>query len=836
MTKQELAAKIWRMANKMRTKIKANEYKDYILGFMFYKYLSDKELARLRDDGITDEELQNLTEDDKDYIRNQLGYVIAYEDLFSTWKANGNATAKSVTESLDRFNKNIHPKQAHVFHDIFNTLWNGIGKMGDSSGSRDKAVRDMIDMIDMIPTDNTNDYDALAYIYEFFIYKFATAAKDDGAFYTPHEVSRLISLIVADRCKEKTSLRVYDPTSGSGSLLRCIGEAAERYIPKMDISYYGQEKITETFHLTRMNLIMKDVAAQNIIVRNGDTLEDDWPYFDETTAYKALRVDAVVSNPPYSLNWEPESRINDDRFKKYGLAPSSKADYAFLLHCLYHMESDGIMAIVLPHGVLFRGDSEAEIRKNLCKEHNIETIIGLPANLFFATSIPTIIMILSKNRKSDDILFIDASKQFEKGKNNNVLRECDIKRIFDAVTARKDIKGYARLVPMSEIERNDYNLNIPRYVDSSDNSEKYDLAATMLGTLPDSELDDYAAYWNLMPSLKASLFTQADDADYSILYANDIAGTVKTNPDVLSFHADFEKRVNDYCYQLETELLKIPAKNNDLTEQVCDKAMQMVSDLPVLDPYDIYQTVIMAWSDINTDLEKMKGDKHVAVQTEPNYIMKKIGKEEEEVQQGYKGTIFPFSLIGSTFFHAEYTKLDQTKSRISANESTIADAYDGLDDDVKAAVGDGEKFREAEIKKYLKTDIDDTVRDTLNEVLNAFADNRQMKKKIKNTETELLACIKEKIETLTDDEIDMLLKEKWITPIRDGLLAQAEQSLNTLIKGITVITDKYCETLSDIQTDMNLTSGNLSDMLEKLRGSDVDKKAVSVFQNNLANK
>lgn len=317
-------------------------------------------------------------------------------------------------------------------------------------------------MIDDIPTTN-NTYDVLGYIYEYLIYKFSTAAKDDGSFYTPHEVSSLIARIVADALKDKKELNVYDPTSGSGSLLLNIGKEAGKYIDKDNINYYGQEKITETYHLTRMNLIMKGVKVSNIFVRNGDTLADDWPYFDETTEYKPLSVDAVVSNPPYSLNYDSSAVEHDPRFK-YGVAPDGKADYAFLLHCLYHLESDGIMAIVLPHGVLFRGDTEETIRTNLIKNNHIETIIGLPQNLFYATGIATIIMVLRKERKNDDVLFIDASQNYVKDGAQNALRECDIKRIFDAVKARKSIPNFAKLVSKADIEKNNYNLNIPRYV------------------------------------------------------------------------------------------------------------------------------------------------------------------------------------------------------------------------------------------------------------------------------------------------------------------------------------------------------------------------------------
>ena len=478
LTKQELASKIWETANKLRSKIKANEYKDYILGFMFYKFLSDSEEQFLRKQGASKEDLKDADADLISMIQDELGYFIAYNDLFSTWvDKNINLGTSDVSEALIRFNAQIKADYKKVYENIFSTLSGGLSKFGENMGSRDKAVRDMVAMTGEIPA-TSDEYDVMGYIYEFLIFKFATAAKDDGAFYTPHEVSRLISMIVANAVSKlgKNHVQVYDPTCGSAGLLLTIGDAMiEVGIDKNEIEYFGQEKITETYNLSRMNLVMKGCKPAQIAVRNGDTLEDDWPYFDENTAYQPVFVDAVVSNPPYSLNWEIEGKENDVRFRGYGIAPKSKADYAFLLHSLYHLKPDGVMGIVLPHGVLFRGGTEGAIRKQLIENNQIETIIGLPSNLFYNTPIPTLIMILRKNRANDDtVLFIDASKEYKGEKKQNVLTDDNLKKIFDAVVARKDIDKFAHLVSKDEIISNDYNLNIPRYVDTTE--EEPDIA------------------------------------------------------------------------------------------------------------------------------------------------------------------------------------------------------------------------------------------------------------------------------------------------------------------------------------------------------------------------
>lgn len=825
MTKQELASKVWSMANKMRTKIKANEYKDYILGFLFYKFLSDKELDFLRNEGITPEELQNMDDDDMSYIRDSLGYAISYDNLFSSWKNMGiSLDAKTVSEGIDDFNRNVNPSQKMVFDSIFDTLRDGISKMGDSSGSRDKAVRDMVDMVNTIPSDKDSGYDVLGYVYEYLIYKFATAAKDDGAFYTPHEVSRLISLIVADSCKDFKELRVYDPTSGSGSLLRTIGEAANRYIPEKDIKYYGQEKITETYHLTRMNLVMKGVPSQNIIVRNGDTLEDDWPYIDENTAYQPLRVNAVVSNPPYSLNWEPEGRAMDDRFRKYGLAPSGKADYAFLLHCLYHLENDGIMAIVLPHGVLFRGDAEGEIRKNLCLEHNIETIIGLPENLFFATNIPTIIMVLRKNRKADDILFIDASQKYSKGKNQNTLRDCDIKRIFDAVKARKDVPGFAKLVPFDKIKEEGFNLNITRYVSAVEDAEHFDLAALVNGTVLNKELDEASVLWSMFSGLREKIFTDLGNG-YSSFNDVNIKDIVKEDGSVKAFAKAFESKVDDFRAFLEDELIKdsYDANVGEVRDAISNKLFEMISEVPVLDRYDAFQHLMDVWTTIETDMSVIGGNISVCRQTEPNMVLKKSGKEENEVQKGYKGTVIPFDLIGETFFDDEYEEVKSIRSEIESLESDRDSVFDSLDDDVKNSVGDGEKFKEADLKKYLKENRDEELTRTLEDIGRVKVLNKQ----IKDKESAILDKIKDKIESLTDDEIVECLKRKWIDPICGSLNGMTDQLTGEFIKKIEGLKAKYGTPMSMLEEEQEQVNATMSELLGELIGSDIDMQAIA---------
>ena len=293
-----------------------------------------------------------------------------------------------MTDALSAFNRLISVTHKKVFADIFRTLETGLSKLGDTSGARTKAISGLLQLIKDIPMDGKQDYDVLGFIYEYLINMFAAnAGKKAGEFYTPHEVSLLMSEIVAEHLKGRNEIKIYDPTSGSGSLLINIGHSVAKYISNKDnIKYYAQELKENTYNLTRMNLVMRGIKPDNIVTRNGDTLEEDWPYFDENdpvNTYNPLYVDAVVSNPPYSLTWDPTNKEHDSRYTRFGLAPKGKADYAFLLHDLFHIKPDGIMTIVLPHGVLFRGGEEGVIRKNLIEHNHIDAIVGLPANIFF---------------------------------------------------------------------------------------------------------------------------------------------------------------------------------------------------------------------------------------------------------------------------------------------------------------------------------------------------------------------------------------------------------------------------------------------------------------------
>ena len=698
MNKQQLASKIWESANKMRSKIEANEYKDYILGFIFYKFLSDKEIEFLKKDGYEETDIASEVHENNaplvEYCQQKLGYFIAYDNLFSTWIAKGNSfTVDNVRVALSAFNRLISVTHKKVFNKIFNTLETGLSKLGDSASNQTKSIRDLIQLIKDIPMDGKQDYDVLGFIYEYLISNFAAnAGKKAGEFYTPHEVSQLMSEIVVNHLKNREKIEIYDPTSGSGSLLITIGKSAAKYIANKDnIKYYAQELKENTYNLTRMNLVMRGIKPDNILTRCGDTLEEDWPWFDDAdpaNTYHMVDVDAVVSNPPYSQHWDPSHKETDPRYS-YGMVPKGKADYAFLLHELYHIRRGGIMAIVLPHGVLFRGDAtggmdgEGRIRRNLIENNHIEAIIGMPANIFYGTGIPTIIMVLRREREDSDVLFIDASKGFAKAGKSNKLMASDIKRIVDTVAARpQEIKKYARRVTKAEIRKNGYNLNIPRYIDSSEEAETWDIYATMFGGIPNREIDRLDKYWTAFPRLREDLFS-CDGTPYSTLAAEKIKEAIDGSADVNAFIDAYQAAFADFDSYLNAELiekmqeLSVSQEEDAITQNIFDR----VAPFSVVDRYQAYQLLDNQWGQISTDLEIIQTEGFAAAkQVDPNMVVRKKGDTEEYVQNGWVGHVIPFELVQTTLLEKEYGAVKAKEARLDEISSELAEIIDSIDE------------------------------------------------------------------------------------------------------------------------------------------------------------
>ncbi|WP_167142680.1 type I restriction-modification system subunit M [Canibacter zhoujuaniae] len=749
MDKQQLAAQIWKAANKMRGSLDANDYKDLILGLMFYKFLSGREVEFFLKNEIPVERLEYEITSEKPrrvaMAQASLGYFIEYSDLFSTWeKRLPDLQPSWITEAALAFDAQVNPQYRSIFHEIFTPLASAVPKLGTDSTAQAKKLRELIRIVREIPTDGRQGYDVLGYVYEYLISNFAAnAGKSAGEFYTPHQVALVMAEIVGHHLKDRRDIQVYDPTSGSASLLLNIGDAISRRSGNPDsIQYYAQELKKAAYALTRMNLVMRGIRPANIITREGDSLGADWPMIDPFTGvYQTLLVDAVVSNPPYSAEWERPKLGADPRFA-YGLAPEKTADYAFLLHELYHLKSDGILAIVLPHGVLFRGGEEEAIRTQLIDRNHIETIIGLPANIFYGTGIATIVMILKKERGSDDsILFIDASRGFEKAGKQNELRDRDVRKIVDTAIERRTEDKYSRLVSRAEIRENGYNLNIPRYVDSSDPAETWDIYATMFGGIPQEEIDTLATYWDALPGLREHIFDSTTETHTHvqdrIKAGNSLADSVHQHPSVAAFEASFTSAFTGWPQSLKTRLIYHLAdvEMTTIEAELRTELFQRLAHVPIIDDYSVYQIFANHWKETGRDLEVLKGQGWDQVRrVEPHYVIKKVKGVDKEVQEGYFGTVLPFELVQQELLAEDFSELEALHTRLAQAEERVSELFDSLTEEQRGSGENsvtnaaGDTFNATNVKNRLDSlmkDITSPEIDVLEEYLNAHGAARK---------------------------------------------------------------------------------------------------------------
>ena len=484
--KKQLETQLWNIANTLRGKMGADEFRDYILGFIFYKYLSEKmhlyANKLLKEDGLKYEDIDENTAEGKEYLEAineeavlQLGYFLKPSELFHevAKRGRGNGKENFILDDLTRILRNIEQSTMGTeseddFDKLFEDLDLTSTKLGRTETAKNELIVKVLSHLDKIDFElEKTELDVLGDAYEYLIAQFASGAgKKAGEFYTPQEVSKILAKLVTTG---KTKLKsVYDPTCGSGSLLLRVAKEVE------DVSsFYGQELNRTTYNLARMNMILHGVHFRKFDIRQEDTLEKP-QHIDE-------RFEAIVANPPFSAQWSANPlHLGDDRFSQYGkLAPGSKADFAFIQHMVHHLAENGQMAVVAPHGVLFRGAAEGHIRQYLIEDRNyLDAVIGLPANVFYGTTIPTCILVLKKCRENpDDILFIDASQHFDKGKNQNRLRDEDIEKIVTTYRERKAEDKYSYIAPLSEVKENEYNLNIPRYVDTFEEEDPVDIEA-----------------------------------------------------------------------------------------------------------------------------------------------------------------------------------------------------------------------------------------------------------------------------------------------------------------------------------------------------------------------
>lgn len=705
MNKQQLANKIWASANKMRSKIEANEYKDYILGLIFYKFLSDNEVNYLKSIGWTDEDLVTLVEDHDnqeavmmmEYCRNNIGYFIEYKNLFGTWlKPNSEFSVADLSGALNSFDRLISPNYKHVYENIFKTLQAGLSKLGENTASQTRALKNLIKLIKDIPTDG--------------------------------------------------------------------------------------------------------------------------------------------SQAPYSQQWDANDRELDARFKDYGVAPKSKADYAFLLHELHHLKPDGILTIVLPHGVLFRGDAdensegEGKIRRNLIEKNNIDAIIGLPVNIFFGTGIPTLIMVLKQHRDNDDVLIIDASKGFVKEGKNNKLRECDIKRIADTVRDRKTIPGYSRIVSRDEIRQNGYNLNIPRYVDSSDPVEKFDIYATIFGSIPHSEINELQKYWDTFPSLREELFVADADKPYSQLKTEDTQSVIEQNADVRAFQQRFAQAFEGFADSVHHRLIDQIATANPQKEldAISDDIFARLHGMLLIDRYAAYQALADNWQGITNDIETIQQEGIEAVRVvEPAYKLVKKGDEEIEVPDGLKGRIIPFELVQQEKFQDDLKAIADLQMRVEDISGELDEIREGFSEEESEAYLDSEKENAFDKKaitagaKAKKDAVEAETKEKLKKIVKLWEEQKNKNKQIKEAKQTLIDKTVETINSLSDEDISLFLHRKWIDPIIKGIDETLAEVLSTFENKVLALGKKYAISYKQLNDDLGKYQKELSGLIGELTGDEL---------------
>ncbi|EAD5573668.1 type I restriction-modification system subunit M [Listeria monocytogenes] len=849
-TSEEIKRRLWDGANELRGSMDASRYKDYMLGLMFYKFLSDKTLETYKSIAgkgqLSEAELVEEYAKDRAYhgenldkmIQSVLGYFVLPEHLYQTWLkdiAIGEFEVQKVIDSLNNFERTIAVSgDSDDFQGLFSSSTIDLTDtaLGSNLNERSKNIKALIELFQDLNMVALQKSDVLGDAYEYLIGQFAMeSGKKAGEFYTPRQVSEVMAQIAA---KTSNITSIYDPTVGSGSLLLTVKKHLKEDVQK-DLNYYGQEKNTATYNLTRMNLLLHDVRPEKMSVKNGDTLSEDWPE-DPSRPAEGVLFDAVVMNPPYSLaNWNKSNlKVSDPRFEIAGvLPPDSKGDFAFLLHGLYHLGQTGTMAIVLPHGVLFRGGTEGEIRKRLLTKNYIDTIIGLPGNLFTNTGIPVCVLILKKNRAiSDPVLVIDASRNFIKVGKQNELQEKDIARIVDTYVERAEKAGYSHLASREEIIENDYNMNIPRYVESIDEEIPHDVDAHLYGGIPQANIDELKTLQTTVKNVLDNALKPIRDGYVQLEKPIDkLTNEVLTDKNIIAKSAIIREKSEAFIELYWKKLHEINniVDVNSLMEEMLVNIKELLSSFDGIDVYDGYQVIAEVWKNSLThDAELIAGGGFYTIgrTREPNMVTKGSGNKKREEQDGWVGAIVPNELIAKRFYSEELQIIEDKKARLTAVEAELSELVEAAkteDSEENIALfeslkknAEGEpqdsfesKTVKAELKKITK---ESPSFELLKKADGLIAEKSSLGKEIKAKENELKEAVHERILVLTDEEIDELVFEKWFGTLVDDLVKLIELPLKKELDMLEQLHERYAETLDDIDEE----SKKLENELEKL--------------------
>lgn len=854
-TSEEIKRRLWNGANDLRGSMDASRYKDYMLGLMFYKFLSDKTLETFRTSAGLSKDVDLVKEYEQNYeqlgdtltgmIQDVLGYYVLPDHLYQSWVKdirNGDFELQKVMDSFNSFERNIAIKgDADDFKGLFSTSIIDLtdSALGSDLNKRSRNIKDLILLFADLNMVDMQDGDVLGDAYEYLIGQFASnAGKKAGEFYTPSQVSEVLAQIVTKSSKIKS---IYDPTVGSGSLLLTVGKHLSKN-EQRDLHYYGQEYITETYNLTRMNLLLHGVRPEKMDIRNANTLAQDWPE-DPERPDEGVQFDAVVMNPPYSdQKWNKREdkplKVSDPRFADFGvLPPDSKGDFAYLMHGLYHLGQKGTMGIVLPHGVLFRCGTEGEIRKRLLDKNYVDAVIGLPSGMFTNTGIPVCVMILKKDRDlSAPVLLIDSSENFVKMNKQNVLREKDIAQIVDTFVNKTETKGYSHLASRDEIIANEYNLNIPRYVETLDTEIPQDVDAHLLGGIPTKNIADLKVLNSIVKDVLDEALTPIREGYVKLNKSvADLTDDVLADQRVKNKLAELEAKVKEYLDEYWQKLTTVDSETEleDLREAMLADMKRILTEFDSLDIYSGYQIIAEIWKDtLSHDLELIAGlGFYNAGRTrEPNMVTKGSGANKHEEQSGWVGAIVPNDLIAQKLYADQVQAIEDRKNQLTETEGNLSELVEAakvedsdentiLYESVKKNKDDEpqDSFDNKKVKAELKAAAKgSTEYDLLHKVSDFMSQKSKLNTAIKKEQEELDEAVYERIEQLTDEEIDSLVYEKWFGGLKESMVNLVQEPLKADLQTLDTLNSRYATTLSDLEDETKKVENEFESLLSEL--------------------
>lgn len=790
--KTELYSSLWASCDELRGGMDASQYKDYVLTLLFMKYVSDK------------------------YKGDPYGMIVvpqgaSFDDMVGL---------KGDKEIGDKINKIISAlAEENDLKGVIDVAdFNDEDKLGKGKDMVDRLsnLLGIFEGLDL-SSNRVDGDDLLGDAYEYLMRHFATeSGKSKGQFYTPAEVSRVVAKVIGINSQTPQDATVYDPTCGSGSLLLKASDEAPR-----GLSIFGQEMDNATSALARMNMILHNNATAKIW--NGNTISD--PHWKNANG-QLKTFDFAVSNPPFSnKNWTSGINPENDEFARFewGIPPEKNGDYTFLLHVIKSLKSTGKGAVILPHGVLFRGNAEARIRENLIKQGYIKGIIGLPVNLFYGTGIPACIIVIDKEDASarEGIFMVDGSKGFIKDGNKNRLRSQDIHKIVDVFTKQLENPGYSRMVPLSDVADNDYNLNIPRYIDASEKEDLHDLRAHLQGGIPDHDIDDLAAYWTVFPSLRAVLFAPEREGYSKVLVkATDIKQTILNHPEFKKFAAASLVPFKEWAVRAKLKEIELGEQPKAIIHRLGEDLLQSYASAPLLSRYDIYQILMNYWEEV------MQDDVYVLVQdrwSAARVLRELVAKKGEKLKETpdlvigkskYRAELIPPALIVAHFF------VDKQRE-VEALQLVLEDASQALEEFLEEnsvedgllvdALNEQSKATKTTVMARLRQATDAEERDALNQAKYLFEVESDAKKALKTVQDELDLEVYKRYPQLTEEEIQTLVVDaKWLATLESHITAEIERITQQLANRVKELEERYADSLPELTQSVALLSDKVA--------------------------